>query len=121
MVRTGSGQLGTAAQLGLRHDTILLARNLGSAELPEYDRRRLKGVVLEEGSLTAHVTIVARAMGVPVLGRVRDLRMAVSDGDDLLLDTTPRQLALRSSSELATAFASHPTLTQNTQATSLQL
>src|SRR3546814_5058466 len=43
----------------------------------EYDRRRLKGVVLEEGSLTAHVTIVARAMGVPVLGLVRDLRMAV--------------------------------------------
>src|SRR3546814_10106253 len=78
LLRIVSGQLGTAAQLGLRHDTILLARNLGPAELLEYDRRRLKGVVLEEGSLTAHVTIVARAMGVPVLGRVRDLRMAVS-------------------------------------------
>src|SRR3546814_7504320 len=88
LLRIVSGQLGTAAQLGLRHDTILLARNLGPAELLEYDRRRLKGVVLEEGSLTAHVTIVARAMGVPVLGRVRDLRMAVSDGDELLLDTT---------------------------------
>ena len=71
LLRIVSGQMGTAAQLGLRQDTILIARNLGPAELLEYDRRRLKGVVLEEGSLTAHVTIVARAMGVPVLGRVR--------------------------------------------------
>ncbi len=64
----------------------MLARNLGPAELLEYDRRFLKGVVLEEGSLTAHVTIVARAMGVPVLGRVRDLRTTIADGDELLLD-----------------------------------
>ena len=67
LLRIVSGQLGTAAQLGLRQDTILIARNLGPAELLEYDRRRLKGVILEEGSLTAHVTIVARAMGVPQL------------------------------------------------------
>jgi signal transduction protein with GAF and PtsI domain len=63
--RIVSGQLGTAAASGLRGDTILIARNLGPAELLEYDKRFLKGVVLEEGSLTAHVIIVARAMGVP--------------------------------------------------------
>ena len=77
LLRIVSGQLGTAAQAGLRQDTILIARNLGPAELLEYDRRRLKGVVLEEGSLTAHVTIVARAMGVPVLGRVKDVRQFI--------------------------------------------
>src|SRR3546814_20980931 len=64
LLRIVSGQMGTAAQLGLRKDTILIARNLGPAELLEYDRRRLKGVVLEEGSLTAPVPIVARALGV---------------------------------------------------------
>ena len=52
MLRIVSGQLGSAARLGLRKDTILIARNLGPAELLEYDRRRLKGVILEEGSLT---------------------------------------------------------------------
>jgi phosphotransferase system enzyme I (PtsP) len=88
LLRIVSGQMGTAAQLGLRQDTILIARNLGPAELLEYDRRRLKGVVLEEGSLTAHVTIVARAMGVPVLGRVRGVRQTIGDGDLLLLDVT---------------------------------
>ncbi|PZO89458.1 MAG: phosphoenolpyruvate--protein phosphotransferase [Sphingomonas sanxanigenens] len=86
LLRIVSGQLGTAAQMGLRQDTILIARNLGPAELLEYDRRRLKGVVLEEGSLTAHVTIVARAMGLPVLGRVKDVRRMIGEGDTLLLD-----------------------------------
>ncbi len=88
LLRIVSGQMGTAAQGGLKQDTILIARNLGPAELLEYDRRRLKGVVLEEGSLTAHVTIVARAMGVPVLGRVKGVRRAVAEGDMLLLDVT---------------------------------
>ena len=85
LIRIVSGQMGTAAQVGLRQDSILVARNLGPAELLEYDRRRLKGVILEEGSLTAHVIIVARAMGVPVLGRVRDVRTSIREGDMLLL------------------------------------
>jgi phosphotransferase system enzyme I (PtsP) len=86
LLRIVSGQLGTAAQIGLRGDAILIARNLGPAELLEYDRRRLKGVILEEGSLTAHVTIVARAMGVPMLGRVRGVRRLIGEGDYVLLD-----------------------------------
>ena len=86
LLRIVSGQLGTAAQMGLRGDAILIARNLGPAELLEYDRRRLKGVILEEGSLTAHVTIVARAMGVPMLGRIRNIRQTIGEGDEILLD-----------------------------------
>ena len=104
LLRIVSGQLGTAAQLGLRQDSILIARNLGPAELLEYDRRRLKGVVLEEGSLTAHVTIVARAMGVPVLGRVKDVRRSISDGDNLLLDGTSGSLVVRPNSTMEEAF-----------------
>ncbi|WP_226016273.1 phosphoenolpyruvate--protein phosphotransferase [Novosphingobium sp. FKTRR1] len=86
LLRIVSGQLGTAASMGLKGDAILIARNLGPAELLEYDRRRLKGVILEEGSLTSHVVIVARAMGIPVIGRVRGLRGCVRDGDQLLVD-----------------------------------
>jgi phosphotransferase system enzyme I (PtsP) len=104
LLRIVSGQLGTAAQMGLRHDTILIARNLGPAELLEYDRRRLKGVVLEEGSLTAHVTIVARAMGVPVLGRVKSVRRLISEGDALLLDVTAGHMFARPSSAMEEAF-----------------
>ncbi len=104
LLRIVSGQLGTAASLGLKGDAILIARNLGPAELLEYDRRRLKGVILEEGSLTAHVVIVARAMGVPVVGRVRGLRAKVREGDQLLLDGDQGVVDVRPAPSLVEAF-----------------
>ncbi|GAA0734567.1 phosphoenolpyruvate--protein phosphotransferase [Sphingomonas japonica] len=116
LLRTVSGQLGTAAQLGLRQDSILIARNLGPAELLEYDRRRLKGVVLEEGSLTAHVTIVARAMGVPVLGRVRDVRRLIAEGDKLLLDVAAESLVVRPTPLMEEAFEGKLLLSQKRRA-----
>ena len=102
--RIVSGQMGTAATMGLKQDAILIARNLGPAELLEYDKRRLKGVVLEEGSLTAHVVIVARAMGIPVLGRVRSLRGAIRDGDLLLLDADAGNVTVRPQPAVVDAF-----------------
>ena len=116
LLRIVSGQLGTAAQLGLRQDAILIARNLGPAELLEYDRRRLKGVILEEGSLTAHVIIVARAMGVPVLGRVRDVRHLINDGDLILMDVTGNRLFIRPSPDMEEAFESKLQLGQKRRA-----
>jgi phosphotransferase system enzyme I (PtsP) len=116
LLRIVSGQMGTAAQMGLRQDTILIARNLGPAELLEYDRRRLKGVVLEEGSLTAHVTIVARAMGVPVLGRVKSVRRLIGEGDLLLLDVTEGNVFARPSAAMEEAFETKLQLRQKRRA-----
>lgn len=116
LLRIVSGQLGTAAQMGLRQDSILIAKNLGPAELLEYDRRRLKGVVLEEGSLTAHVTIVARAMGVPVLGRVRNIRQMIAEGDMLLLDTGEESLFVRPTQAMQEAFETKLELSQKRRA-----
>jgi len=104
LLRIVSGQLGTAASSGLRGDSILIAKNLGPAELLEYDRRRLKGVVLEEGSLTAHVVIVARAMGIPVVGRVRNARGLIRDGDEILLDGDQSQAIIRPTASVCEAF-----------------
>ncbi|KLE31044.1 phosphoenolpyruvate--protein phosphotransferase [Aurantiacibacter gangjinensis] len=104
LIRIVSGQLGTAAQKGLTKDSILVAKNLGPAELLEYDKRRLKGVVLEEGSLTAHVVIVARAMGVPVIGRAKNVRGLVRDGDEMLVDGDAGTVTLRPSGGVLTAF-----------------
>lgn len=116
LLRIVSGQMGTAAQMGLRQDTILIARNLGPAELLEYDRRRLKGVVLEEGSLTAHVTIVARAMGVPVLGRVKDVRREIAEGDLLLLDVTAGTAFVRPTPAIEESFEGKLLLSQRRRA-----
>jgi len=116
LLRIVSGQMGTAAQMGLRQDSILIARNLGPAELLEYDKRRLKGVVLEEGSLTAHVIIVARAMGVPVLGRVRDVRTVIREGDLLLLDTGAGALHVRPTPAVQEAFDAKLEISQKRRA-----
>jgi len=104
LMRIVSGRMGTAAQTGLNKDAILIARNLGPAELLEYDKRRLKGVVLEEGSLTAHMTIVARAMGVPVVGRVADIRHIASEGDVILVDGDTGSVVVRPTRALVTSF-----------------
>ncbi|MGY6550377.1 MAG: phosphoenolpyruvate--protein phosphotransferase [Erythrobacter sp.] len=109
LIRIVAGQIGTAASQGLRRDTILIARNLGPAELLEYDRRRLKGVILEEGSLTAHVVIVARAMNVPVLGRANNgkgggLRGIIREGDEILLDASAGNAIIRPLPQVAEAF-----------------
>jgi phosphotransferase system, enzyme I, PtsP len=105
LLRIVSGQMGTAAQMGLKQDSILVARNLGPAELLEYDKRRLRGVILGEGSLTAHVTIVARAMGVPVLGRVAGIRQTISEGDMLLLNVDEKNVIVRPASAVQEAFS----------------
>ncbi len=114
--RTVSGQLGSAAQSGLRQDAILIARNLGPAELLEYDRRRLKGVILEEGSLTAHVTIVARAMGIPVLGRVANVRRLINEGDDILLDGSAGNAFIRPVQATVEAFEGKLSVSQKRRA-----
>lgn len=116
LIRIVSGQMGTAAQMGLRHDSVLIARNLGPAELLEYDRRRLKGVVLEEGSLTAHVIIVARAMGVPVIGRVSEVRSSIREGDLLLLDATAGAVHVRPTQAVQDAFDAKLEISQKRRA-----
>src|SRR4051794_15341865 len=116
LLRIVSGRLGTAAQMGLQGDAVLIARNLGPAELLEYDRRRLKGVILEEGSLTAHVTIVARAMGVPMLGRARDVRQIVGEGDEILLDGDAGAAFVRPTAPIEDAFKAKLLITQKRRA-----
>ncbi len=112
LLRIVSGQMGTAATMGLRQDTILIARNLGPAELLEYDRRRLKGVILEEGSLTAHVIIVARAIGIPILGQVHDIRHLVRENDRLLLNVDENSVLIRPNSSMESAFEAQVALSQ---------
>lgn len=76
-------------------DAIVFARAMGPAELLDYDRTKLKGLVLEEGSATSHVAIVARALDIPVLGRVSDVLDRVETGDQVVLDGGNGQVFIR--------------------------
>jgi phosphotransferase system enzyme I (PtsP) len=116
LLRIVSGRMGTAAQTGLTRDAVLIARNLGPAELLEYDRRRLKAVLLEEGSLTSHMTIVARAIGVPVIGRLHDIRHSVEDGETILVDGDAGSVMIRPTRQLLTNFEHRMALSQKRRA-----
>jgi phosphotransferase system enzyme I (PtsP) len=116
LMRIVSGRLGTAAQTGLAHDTVLIARNLGPAELLEYDRRRLKGVLLEEGSLTSHMVIVARSIGVPVIGRLNDIRHSVEEGEAILVDGDNGSIIIRPTRPLVSSFEHRMTMSQKRRA-----
>src|SRR5881227_3046367 len=116
LLRIVSGRMGSAAKTGLTHDAVLIARNLGPAELLEYDRRRLKGVLLEEGSLTSHMTIVARAIGVPVIGRLHDIRHSVEEGETILVDGDSGSIIIRPNRQLIAGFEHRLGLSQRRRA-----
>lgn len=89
----------------LEKDTVVVARNMGAAELLDYDRRRLKAVVLAEGTRSSHVAIVARALGVPVVGQCADMRENVEQGDLILVDGEHGQVFLRPGDDVQQAFS----------------
>ena len=88
----------------LPDEFILVARELGPAELIDYGRAGLRGVILEEGSPTAHVTIVARAFGIPMVGRVRGAMSRIEPGDRVALDGDNGQVFIRPGEDIEQAF-----------------
>jgi phosphotransferase system, enzyme I, PtsP len=78
---------------------------MGPAELLDYDRRRLRGLVLEEGSATSHVSIVARAIDIPVLGRVANLFRRVEPKDTLIIDGDNGTIFVRPGEDIRQTFA----------------
>ena len=88
----------------LTQDSVLVARSVGPAELMDFDRKYLKAVVLEEGSSTAHVTIIARAMGIPVMGQISNLLTHVETGDEIVVDTAHNHVYVRPNDEVLQSY-----------------
>jgi phosphotransferase system enzyme I (PtsP) len=105
LLRQLTGQVLHYDPSDLPAETILIARNLSAADLIEYDRTRIKGIVLEEGSRTAHVTIVARALDIPMIGRLDGAMAAVDPGDLVAIDGDHGHVFLRPSEDVEQAFA----------------
>ncbi len=95
---TGAGA--TAASAELPEAVVLLARNMGPAELLDYEPRRLRALLLEEGSATAHVAVVARALDIPVVGRITDLLSRIDPRDPVVVDGDNAQVFVRPSDDI---------------------
>jgi phosphotransferase system enzyme I (PtsP) len=88
----------------LPDNAILIARSLGPADLLEYDRTKLRGLLLEEGSPASHAAIVARALDIPCVGRLPGLRDRVSEGDPVIVDAETGEAYLRPRPDVVAAL-----------------
>ncbi len=95
-----SKRLPNAEWAELPPEFILIARAMGPAELLDYAHRRVIGLVLEEGSPTAHVAIIARALDIPVVGRVGGAVTRIESGDIVILDGDHAQILIRPSLDI---------------------
>lgn len=92
-ILTGDGDMFGAKELP--ENAVVVARNMGPAELLEYDRTRLRGIVLEEGAMTAHVAIIARSLGVVAVGQADSIVSVSETGDDVIVDGDTGTVHLR--------------------------
>ncbi|MDR6668086.1 phosphoenolpyruvate--protein phosphotransferase [Rhizobium sp. 1399] len=86
LLRVLTGYTGRTTAEGFPTDAIILARAMGAAELLDYPRANVRGLVLEEGAVTSHVVIVARAMGIPVIGQAAGVVALAENGDAVIID-----------------------------------
>lgn len=88
----------------LPHDTVLVARTMGPADLMDYDRSRLRGLVIEDSGGQSHVAIVARALGIPAVGQARGVIERVDQGNPIIVDAESGEVHIRPSGGVIAAY-----------------
>jgi len=88
----------------LPDNAIIVARSMGPAALLDYDRSRLRGLVLEEGGPTSHVAIVARALGIAAVAQIENAVGLVDAGDAIIVDGTEGHLHIRPPPDIQSAY-----------------
>lgn len=102
LLRILTGQ-GAEARADMPENPILVARNIGPGELLEYGKA-LKGIVLEEGSVGSHATIVARAWAIPLVINAKGVTREALNGDTILVDGDQGIAHLRPDETVHAAF-----------------
>ena len=86
LIRALAGHALEIGNKNISDDAVIFARDIGPAELLDYDRRKLKGIVLEEGSASSHTAIICRALGIPIVGLADGVLDLIETGDLVLVD-----------------------------------
>jgi len=105
-----------AAHDELPENAIIVARTMGPAALLEYDRSKLRGLVLEDAGGGSHVAIVARALGIPAAGDVANILDFVEPGDAIIVDGALGDVHVRPTPDVEHAYAEMARLRAKRQA-----
>ena len=116
LMRVLTGKDHAPSREQLPENAILVARSMGPAALLDYDRKRLRGLVLEEGGPTSHVSIVARALGIPTVGEIANAAGLVEPGDAIIVDGTTGDVHMRPPVDIEAAYAERVKLRARRQA-----
>lgn len=100
----------------LPDNAILVARSMGPAALLDYDRKKIRGLVLEEGGPTSHVSIVARALGIPAVGDIANAAGLVEQGDAIIVDGATGHVHMRPPQDIQAAYGERVKLRARRQA-----
>ena len=100
----------------LPDNAILVARSMGPAALLDYDRRKLRGLVLEEGGPTSHVAIVARALGIAAVGKIENATGLFESGDAIIVDGGVGDVHVRPPPDIESAYGERVKLGARRQA-----
>jgi phosphotransferase system enzyme I (PtsP) len=116
LMRVLMGQDHAPSKEQLPANAIVVARSMGPAALLDYDRKRLRGLILEEGGPTSHVSIVARALGIPVVGEIANATGLVEPGDAVIVDGSTGHVHMRPPADIETAYGERVKLRARRQA-----
>jgi phosphotransferase system, enzyme I, PtsP len=100
----------------LPDNAILVARSMGPAALLDYDRKKLRALVLEEGGPTSHVSIVARALGIAAVGQIANATGIVDPGDAIIVDGAMGHVYVRPTPDVEKNYADRVRLRARRQA-----
>ncbi len=89
----------------LPENAILVARSMSPAALLDYDRSRLRGLVLEEAGASSHIAIVARALSIPAVSDIANISEIVEHGDAIIVDGDAGEIYLRPPADVEAAYA----------------
>ncbi len=115
------GQDYAPARDRLPENAVLVARSMGPAALLEYDRRRLRGLILEEGGPNSHVAIVARALGIAAVGEIANATGIADPGDAIIVDGTTGDVHIRPTPDMEAAYVERVRLRARRQSQYLAL
>lgn len=83
---------------------VVVARNLTAADVLLFSRRGVLGVVLDFGGPTSHVSIMARALGVPTAVSLHGIADTIKPGDEIVVDGFSGRVIVHPSEETRTTY-----------------
>src|SRR5262249_29385843 len=105
MMRQLTGKHHAPAKEQLPDNAIIVARSMGPAALLDYDRSRLRGLVLEEGGPNSHVALVRWAIVIAATGRSEKGTGLVVPGDAMIVDGSSGEIHVRPPPDIEAAYA----------------